>query len=133
MANKKFLVGILAMVLVFGMAVVGCALDGDSNTPQDLTILNNTGGPINGIFLKAPGTLLWGTNFTQWLTSNNGSSRVITVPNDRLDSQGRVDIQLRTSNGNTFTKLSQASRGTVTFTINDLDSDSPRTVTFGNL
>ena len=30
MANKKFLVGILAIVLVFGMAVVGCS-DGNDN------------------------------------------------------------------------------------------------------
>ena len=30
MTNKKFLVGILAMVLVFGMAVVGCDNNGDN-------------------------------------------------------------------------------------------------------
>ena len=33
MANKKFLVGILAMVLVFGMTVVGC--DNDTTTRDE--------------------------------------------------------------------------------------------------
>ena len=137
MTKKKKLAGILAAVLVFGMLVVGCDLDdGDSNyytpTPQNLTIANNTGESISTVHLREPGTLIWSGNIGSSLSIANGGTRTITVPNERRDSQNRTDIQIRTSNGNTFTKLSHTYRGTATFTSVDLDNDSPRTITIGN-
>jgi len=41
MANKRFLIGILVMALVFGMAVIGCNSDGSTGSGTD-SALNGT-------------------------------------------------------------------------------------------
>jgi hypothetical protein len=48
MANRKFLWGILAMVLVFGVLIISCNTDGDNdlstnNNPKKITITGLTG------------------------------------------------------------------------------------------
>jgi hypothetical protein len=121
MANKRFWLGILVMALVFGLTVVGCNDLTSEKTPQEFTIRNNTEDYISSVYHRVPGIITW-TN--TYYSISTGGSVTIAIPDNQ-------DIQLRTSNGNLYTKLSQK-YGTITFTSSDLDSSSPRTITIGN-
>ena len=55
MANKRFLVGVLVMTLVFGMTVVGCD-DGNSNENNNGNTNGNTNGNNNGGSIYLTGT-----------------------------------------------------------------------------
>lgn len=108
--------------------------DLDGASPRTINIGNVTGNSISSVYIRAPGTLLWGVDMIPYNSISNGSSRSITIPGDQMDSQYRTDIQLRTSEGNLYTKLLEniIHGGTVTFTSSDLDTLSPRTITLGN-
>lgn len=60
MTNKRFWLGMLAMTLVFGMAVVGCKDGGESNIwPEESDIWSNVTSfsQVNGTW-KAPSTVI---------------------------------------------------------------------------
>jgi len=125
--------GILIILVLNVLSLSSCDNLFPEKTPGVFKIKNNTGDLLAYLYLKEPGSSVWGTSFSSPYIPN-GSSTLITIPKDRMDSQYRIDIQLRTSNGNLYTKLSQTltHEGTVTFTSGDLDSSSPRTVNLGN-
>jgi len=54
MANKKFLLGILVMALVFGMVVVGCG-DGSSNGDGGTLTITDLPSSFNGKFIGIEG------------------------------------------------------------------------------
>jgi uncharacterized lipoprotein YajG len=94
--------------------------DLDSISPRTITIGNGTADYISNVYLRKPGTTDWINMYTSIST---GSSSSITVPYNQMDTQYRTDIQLRTSNGNTYTKAFQTitHNGNITFT----SSNSP--------
>jgi len=103
MANKKFWVGMLVMVLAFGMMVVGC----DNPT--------NNGGSNNGSTIFDP----TGT----WDFTVNGMATIITITGNSwtfaIPAIGENDTGTFTRSGNTATLFSntlQAINGTATMT-----------------
>jgi ribosome-associated translation inhibitor RaiA len=126
------IVGIWVILALNILSLNSCDFVDSEKTPEVFTVKNNTGDYLSTIYLREPGTSVWGVGSSVYLSS--GSSTTVNISPDRMDSQYRTDIQLRTSNGNLYTKLSQqlTHEGTVTFTSSDLDSESPRTVSIGN-
>jgi uncharacterized protein involved in outer membrane biogenesis len=105
--------------------------DFDSSSSRTITIGNGTSDYISSVYYRTPETITWTSAYSSIST---GGSVSITIPNNQMDNQHRTDIQLRTSNGNLYTKISQliTHNGNVTFTNSDFDSSSPRTITIGN-
>jgi len=137
MKNWKHLTTTIGILVLSVLSLASCgdlSSEKTEKTPEVFTVRNNTGDTITYMYLKEPSTLLWGSDVLPTYSLSNGSSASVTVPNGKMDSQYKIDIQLKTSNGNFYTKLSQklTHEGTVTFTSSDLDSSSPRTISLGN-
>jgi ribosome-associated translation inhibitor RaiA len=134
MKNVFKQIGAIVLVAIIGFFFAACSSndDDDDKRPEVFTVKNKTGDYLLTIHLKEPGTLIWSSD--SYVGLSNGSATSVTISKDRMDNQYRTDIQLRTSNGNLYTKLSQklTHKGTVTFTGSDLDGVSPRTVAIGN-
>jgi len=122
---------ILSQLIIHNGNVTFTNSDFDNSSSRTITIGNGTSDYISSVYYRAPGTITW-TN--AYASISTGSAVSITIPNNQMDGQYRTDIQLRTSNGNLYTKLSQliTHNGNVTFTNSDFDSSSPRTITIGN-
>jgi hypothetical protein len=135
MKNTIKLIGFLAFVAVTGFSMAACDLgNGNKNVvPEVFKIQNNTGEAIYSVFIRAPrdDDFGWGNDLA---SIAGGGFREINISLDRMDDQYRADIQLKTSAGIIYTKLAQkiTHNGTVTFTGNDLDPASPRTITINN-
>lgn len=123
MRNRKLfaIVGILVILTLSVLFLNSCDNMVPEETPEAFTIINYTADYISSVYYRTPGTITWTNAYSSIST---GNSVTLTIPNIQ-------DIQLRTSNGNLYTKLFQV-YGTITFTIFDLDSSSPRTITIGN-
>jgi len=96
---------------------------------SELTIKNNTGYSINGIWVKPSTSTDWGSNLYGYSTLSDGGSRKLTFSKP-LSATNGLDIQLGTnssiSSGNQFIKykLTGSNGMTVTFTSSDLTDGS---------
>jgi len=89
MVNKKFWLGILVMVLVFGMTVVGC--DDDSTSGG-----SGNDGSLNGTWINTPFSLIIsesdytskynGVNYGKGTVSYNGSTLTLKSTHSWVDS-----------------------------------------------
>jgi hypothetical protein len=105
--------------------------------PERFYIQNDTPDSIMLVYARRPGTTEW-VEIGEWGARSPGSRHSVRrIPSEVMDNQFRADIQAR--NGRTlneiyYTRLSQpiTHDGTVTFTVNDLDDNSPRMIFFRN-
>jgi len=99
--------------------------DIDPVSPRPITIQNNTGETILYGYVRYAGALSWASLFTN-TTLPHGQSQSAIIYNYLLDSQGRVDLQLRTaeSGGVIFTKTYQTitANTVIIFTSDDIDT-----------
>jgi len=106
--------------------------DIDPTSPIPATIQNDTGVTISSGRVKLPG---W-TEWTYLFSTNilDGLSIASSVNQGFIDDQGQSDLQLRTSNGVFYTKLSHTItvNGVIAFSTSDLDPESAIPVTVQN-
>ena len=81
--SKAFIAGILAMGLVFGMTVIGCA-----TTQYDVAVSNVYG--VREIYIRSAGTTNWGTNMAGNLQNIDRSKFSETVDIRVIDANGFV-------------------------------------------
>ena len=91
MANKHLGLGILAIVLVFGMAVIGCGDDGSDKNDGGIFTLTDIPSEFNGKYVlleaesKIDSVLLYGTETIDYETESVTFSRI---------SKGNVKIPM---------------------------------------
>jgi hypothetical protein len=131
----KTILKAIYLILIMKSSLIACQ---DSTTkPVETTrtffVENNTGEIITTGFVRTPGSSSWNN---QVLSSelSDGETQSITLAIELMDSDFRIDIQLRKSNGISYTKYSQAitNNKTITFVAEDWDPDNHRTVDIQN-
>lgn len=83
--NKVFTAGILVMILVFGMAVSGCA-----TTKHSMEISNIGTNNIRGLYIKNAGTANWGTNLMKNMNDIDITNFSTTVDIRVIDTNGII-------------------------------------------
>jgi len=146
------LIGIITVTMVVMFAMTGCDEFFGTNDPDDnggnsgggsggtstvptITIRNNTGYTINGIYIKASTSTSWGSNLWGFSSLSNGTTREFTL-SQPLSVNREYDIRLdASSGGHQFRKymVTVSNNMTITFTQNDLNdrTDLP-TITIVN-
>jgi hypothetical protein len=126
-----------AAVLSAMLLVTSCFVDpddpnnpggGNTSTPPTVTIRNNTGYTISGIYIKPSTSTDWGNNLWGWSSILDRQSREFTLTQP-LSAQRVYDFRLSQSSGGgdfNFRKYGvTVSRGmTLTFTASDLNDGS---------
>lgn len=90
----------------------------------NITIMNNTGYTIWNVYISQTASGSWGSDrLGSEEVLNAGSSISLPLP-FKIDVVNRYDIRLKDSDGDTYTKMNilVSADGTVTFTIDDIDS-----------
>jgi len=147
MKNLLKLLGIIALVAVIGFSMAACdsSDDSDDNSGSSsgsggssggtggagknpsITIKNDTGYTISGIYIKPSTSTDWGSDLLGYSSMSDGTSRTFEL-SQSLTSQSVYDIQLYTSSGSgyNFTKyMVTVSNGmTITFTNTASDDGS---------
>jgi hypothetical protein len=146
MVNKKNWLGMLVMVLAFGMVIVGCKLpvdekdeDGSTSPDRTITIKNNTGYTIGDYYndnfnIKPSTSSDWGSVISLGGGISNGESRAVTLP-PLISNNGIYDIRVRSSYG-FFSKynITITNGSSINFNSSDYDdgSQNPK-ITIQNL
>jgi len=107
--------------------------DFDASGARIVTIVNNSGVAVNSILGRLPGSSSWDKTLSS-ISLANGSSQAVYFPIEIVNSTNHSDVQLKTSGGLLFTKLSQVinHNGIITFTSSDYDESGARMVTIRN-
>jgi len=105
--------------------------DFDLSGPRDAYIKNLTGETLASGFATLPGTTNWVDLFQTTLTS--GDSLAVAVPASAINAQSYSSLKMATEDGVLYTKLtSTLHKQTISFTISDIDINTPRTVYITN-
>jgi len=124
--------GFIAIVSAIGFSFTGCDEEdgtfswgsGGSNEPINptITIVNNTGYTINGIWIKASTAVHWGNNVGSWLQDGQSQTFTLSQP---LSVQNVYDIRL-SGGGFNFSQygVTVSNNMTITFTTAHLDDGS---------
>jgi len=132
--------GIFAFIALIGFSFTGCGFlggseedgnstgsgGGNTNVIPTITIQNNTGYSINGIYIKESTSTNWGSNLYGYSTLSNGASREFKLSKS-LSANNEYDFRLQsTSGGHSFRKykLTVSNNMTITFTSSDLNDGS---------
>jgi len=93
------------------------------NSPRQVTLRNETGQAITYGFASYPGSAIQDTLFNSTLPT--GSSQVVAIPINALNSHFMSDLTLVSQFGVWFSKTNQIieHRATITFTANDFNPD----------
>jgi len=118
-------------IIPFG-SISFSASDFDPSGSCLVYIENNLGVSIGYGYARLPGTTNWTSLFSA--TVSDGGTRAIGIPQILINSQGRSDLQLQTSNGVRYTKTDHiiTSNGVITFTASDFDPTGSRPITIQN-
>jgi len=100
MKNKKSWLGMLAMVLVFGITVIGCA-----TTVHSVEISNVSTNNIREIYIRNAGTTNWGSNVARDLQNIDKSRFSETVDIRVVDINGIVYEKYNVPFGDTAFEL----------------------------
>jgi len=106
-----------------GEIVFTTADDLDPNSPRTVTLQNSTGVEIAGAYIRQAGSTNWGSSF--FLSPLGiGQLRQVTIPRAYMDSQYYSDIQLRATNGATYTRSAYEiiHNSVITFSVNEKDN-----------
>jgi hypothetical protein len=108
--------------------------DLDDDSARTLTIQNLTGEAIWTVHAKDPDSPFWGNSLIT-LQIADASTRAITIPRANMSSEHRADIKLESASSTVYIRNDQrlTHRGTIQFQSGDLDDESARTFTLGNL
>ena len=142
MKNKFKLPGIIALVALIGFSMTACDDEGTSSPAgggggggggggvgnPTITVQNNTGYTINGIWMKPSTSTDWGSNLWGFLGIPDGQSRTFTLPQP-LSVQNVYDILLSQQSGgggHNFSRygLTVTNGMTVNFTTAQFDDGS---------
>jgi uncharacterized protein YceK len=105
MVNKKLWLGMLVMVLVFGMTVVGC-----STTVHSVEISNVSPNNIKETYIRNAGTTNWGSNVSKDLQNIDKSRFSATVDIRVVDTNGIVYEKYNVPFGDTAFELTGQTR-----------------------
>ena len=101
MKNMAKLFGIIALVALIGFSMTACDDEGTSSPAggggggglPTITIQNNTGYTIDGIWIKPSTSTTWGSNIVGAQNLPAGQSRTFAIP-QLLLAQGGHDVRL---------------------------------------
>jgi len=142
MKNLLKILGIIVFIAIIGGAFYGCdflfgssdededgIVGGSTSKKPEITIQNNTGYTISGIWIKSSTATSWGSGMLPG-SLLNGSSRNLTVTPSLFDD--KVDIRVSSSSSLTLSSASVFSRyslsisreQTITLTSGDLTNEN---------
>jgi len=117
--------------MVQNAVVTFTSADFDPSGPRAVYIKNLTGETLASGFATLPSTTNWVDIFQTSIA--NGDSLNVAIPASAINSQAYSNIKIVAQNGIIYTKLTPTlHKQTITFTISDIDANTPRTVFITN-